>query len=59
MVDRVWRSGGEGDEVGEGANGIESAFEGGVGGDGGLNANSVGKGGVSLNNAAVAEKGRA
>lgn len=35
--------GGEGDEVGEGADGIESAFEGGVRGDGGLEADSVGK----------------
>lgn len=45
MVGCVWRSGGEGDEMGEGANGIEGAFEGGVRGHGGLEANSVGMGG--------------
>lgn len=39
MVGCVWRSGGEGDEMGEGANGIEGAFEGGVRGHGGLEAN--------------------
>ena len=44
MVGWVWRSGGERDEVGEWANGIEGALEGGVRGDGGLEANSVGEG---------------
>lgn len=57
MVGYIWRRGGEGDEVGEGANGIEGALEGGVRGNGGLEANSVGKG-VSLSSA-VAEEGRA
>lgn len=55
MVGCVWRSGGEGDEMGEGANGIEGAFEGGVRGNVGLEANSVGMRGVSSRNA-VAEK---
>ena len=55
MVCRVRSDGGESDEMGEGANGIESAFYGGVGGDRGLEANSVGCG-VSLSDA-VAEKG--
>lgn len=58
MVGCVWRIGGEGDEVGEGANGIKGAFEGGVRRDGGLEAYSVGMRGVSSSNA-IAEKGRA
>lgn len=53
MVGRVCRIGGEGDEVGEGANGIEGAFEGGVRGDSGLDAHSVGRQ-VSLSNAVAA-----
>ncbi len=40
--------------MGEGTYGIKSAFKGGVGGDGGLEANSMGSG-VSLSNA-VAER---
>lgn len=46
MVGCVGRSGGEGNEVGEGANGIEDAFEGGMSGNGGLKANSVERRGV-------------
>ena len=56
MVCWVWSDGGESDEMGEGANGIEGAFEGGVRSDSGLEANSVGCG-VSLSDA-VAERGR-
>ena len=44
MVGWVWKGGGEGDEMGEGANGKKGAFEGGVRRDGGLEANSVGSG---------------
>ena len=55
MVCRVWSDGGESDEVGDGANGIQGAFEGGVRRDSGLEANSGGCG-VSLSDA-VAEKG--
>lgn len=54
MVGYVWRIRGEGDEVGDGADGIEGAFEGGVRGNGGLKANSVGRV-VNLSNA-VGEK---
>lgn len=54
MVGWVWKGGGEGDEMGEGADGKKGAFEGGVRRDGGLEANSVGCG-VSLSNA-IAEK---
>ena len=50
MVGRVRRSGGKGDEVGEGANGIEGAFKGGVRSNGGLEADSVGER-VSLSSA--------
>lgn len=50
MVGRVWRSGKEGDEMGEGADGIERAFEGRMCGDGGLETDSVGKR-VSLSDA--------
>ena len=56
MVCWVRSNGGESDEMGDGANGIEGAFEGGVRGDSGLEANSVGCG-VSLSDA-VAKKGR-
>lgn len=48
-MDCVWGSGGEGDDVGEGADSVEGAFEGGMRGDGGLEANSVGRV-VSLSN---------
>lgn len=44
MVNWIWRSGGgEGDKVGERADGIENAFKDWVGGYGGLEADSVGK----------------
>ena len=46
MVGCIWRSGGEGNEVGDGANGIEDAFEGGMSGVGGLKADSVERRGV-------------
>ena len=41
MVGCVCGIGGEGDEVGEGADGMEGAFEGGVRRDAGLEAHSV------------------
>ena len=46
MVGCVGSSGGEGNEVGDGANGIEDAFEGGMSGDDGLKADSVERRGV-------------
>ena len=46
MVCCVGRRGGESNEVGDGANSIEDAFEGGMSGDGGLKADSVERRGV-------------